>query len=180
MIQLFCSFCGRSKDEVAKLIAGPRAYVCNECVAGVSKVAELSARGTCSFCGQTDHPISLSAKETRMCVACIELCEEILDEGVEERRRKARELADKYSIPWVDLRAKLIAPETLARVPRDFAVAHNLIPIECVPPFLIVVLADPTQLDAIRELERVTGLRVQLAIAPTEVIERAISERYSA
>ena len=27
-----CSFCGKSQDEVAKLIAGPGAYICNECI----------------------------------------------------------------------------------------------------------------------------------------------------
>jgi ATP-dependent Clp protease ATP-binding subunit ClpX len=29
---LFCSFCGKSQGEVKKLIAGPGAYICNECV----------------------------------------------------------------------------------------------------------------------------------------------------
>ncbi|SES95828.1 ATP-dependent Clp protease ATP-binding subunit ClpX [Thorsellia anophelis DSM 18579] len=29
---LFCSFCGKSKNEVRKLIAGPSVYICNECV----------------------------------------------------------------------------------------------------------------------------------------------------
>jgi ATP-dependent Clp protease ATP-binding subunit ClpX len=29
---LFCSFCGKSQHEVKKLIAGPAAYVCDECV----------------------------------------------------------------------------------------------------------------------------------------------------
>lgn len=30
---LFCSFCGKSQHDVAKLIAGPNSvYVCNECV----------------------------------------------------------------------------------------------------------------------------------------------------
>jgi len=28
-----CSFCGRTQDEVKRLIAGPNAYICNECVA---------------------------------------------------------------------------------------------------------------------------------------------------
>ncbi len=28
----FCSFCGKSKNEVQKLIAGPSVFVCNECV----------------------------------------------------------------------------------------------------------------------------------------------------
>ncbi|MCC8463934.1 hypothetical protein J8V44_05460 [Photorhabdus bodei] len=30
---LYCSFCGKKQDEVAKLIAGPSVYICNECVA---------------------------------------------------------------------------------------------------------------------------------------------------
>lgn len=30
--QLFCSFCGKTQEEVKKLIAGPSVYICNECV----------------------------------------------------------------------------------------------------------------------------------------------------
>lgn len=30
---LFCSFCGKSQEEVRKLIAGPAVYICDECVA---------------------------------------------------------------------------------------------------------------------------------------------------
>ncbi|MCX7817105.1 MAG: ATP-dependent Clp protease ATP-binding subunit ClpX [Syntrophales bacterium] len=29
---LFCSFCGRSQNEVNKLVAGPSAYICDECI----------------------------------------------------------------------------------------------------------------------------------------------------
>ena len=29
---LYCSFCGKSQNEVRKLIAGPNVYVCDECV----------------------------------------------------------------------------------------------------------------------------------------------------
>src|SRR6266511_3978838 len=29
---LVCSFCGKSKDEVSKLIAGPTVYICDECI----------------------------------------------------------------------------------------------------------------------------------------------------
>ncbi|MCX8110447.1 MAG: ATP-dependent Clp protease ATP-binding subunit ClpX, partial [Syntrophorhabdaceae bacterium] len=31
-IKLHCSFCGKSQDEVKKLIAGPMVYICDECV----------------------------------------------------------------------------------------------------------------------------------------------------
>jgi ClpX C4-type zinc finger len=29
---LYCSFCRKDKDSIAKLIAGPGVYICNECV----------------------------------------------------------------------------------------------------------------------------------------------------
>lgn len=29
---LFCSFCGKTQDEVKKLVAGPTAYICDECI----------------------------------------------------------------------------------------------------------------------------------------------------
>jgi ATP-dependent Clp protease ATP-binding subunit ClpX len=31
-IEILCSFCGKSQDEVKKLIAGPTVYICNECI----------------------------------------------------------------------------------------------------------------------------------------------------
>ena len=30
--KLSCSFCGKSQDDVKKLIAGPSVYICYECV----------------------------------------------------------------------------------------------------------------------------------------------------
>ena len=30
--KLSCSFCGKTQDDVKKLIAGPSVYICNECV----------------------------------------------------------------------------------------------------------------------------------------------------
>lgn len=31
-VSLFCSFCGKNQKEVRKLIAGPKVYICNECI----------------------------------------------------------------------------------------------------------------------------------------------------
>ena len=30
--KLKCSFCGKTQDQVKKLIAGPEVYICDECV----------------------------------------------------------------------------------------------------------------------------------------------------
>src|SRR5207244_3967408 len=65
---MVCSFCGKPPAEVAKLIAGPKVYICDKCVgaaervlrgeavdarngSGMSRVAAASG-GRCSFCGR--------------------------------------------------------------------------------------------------------------------------------
>jgi ATP-dependent Clp protease ATP-binding subunit ClpX len=38
--ELVCSFCGKSQDEVKKLIAGPSVYICDECVCLCSEIIQ--------------------------------------------------------------------------------------------------------------------------------------------
>ena len=35
---LRCSFCRKSEAEVSKLVAGPRAYICDDCVAVATRI----------------------------------------------------------------------------------------------------------------------------------------------
>ena len=37
---LHCSFCGKSQHEVKKLIAGPNAFICDECVGLCTDIIE--------------------------------------------------------------------------------------------------------------------------------------------
>jgi ATP-dependent Clp protease ATP-binding subunit ClpX len=41
--RLRCSFCGKSRDRVAKLIAGPGVYICNECIDLCNRILEEEA-----------------------------------------------------------------------------------------------------------------------------------------
>jgi ATP-dependent Clp protease ATP-binding subunit ClpX len=36
--RLACSFCGKSAAEVSKLVAGPKVYICDACVAAASRI----------------------------------------------------------------------------------------------------------------------------------------------
>jgi ATP-dependent protease Clp ATPase subunit len=36
--KLACSFCGKRASEVNKLVAGPKVYICDECVATASRI----------------------------------------------------------------------------------------------------------------------------------------------
>ena len=35
-----CSFCGKTQDQVRKLIAGPNVYICDECVEICAEIVE--------------------------------------------------------------------------------------------------------------------------------------------
>jgi hypothetical protein len=104
-----CSYCGRSREECAKLIAGPGVFICERCVAHAGKLAAgaavedraevpmlLEPSGSevrCSFCGKEARQVQrlvasgLAAapggkygQGTRICDECLALCEEILAE----------------------------------------------------------------------------------------------------
>ena len=60
-----CSFCGRMQDEVKRLIAGPNAYICNECVNICAELIEEeteSAENTERFALEGDLPTPAEMK----------------------------------------------------------------------------------------------------------------------
>jgi ClpX C4-type zinc finger len=44
--RLACSFCGKSAAEVSKLVAGPKVYICDACVAIASRIIDDSTGAT--------------------------------------------------------------------------------------------------------------------------------------
>jgi ATP-dependent protease Clp ATPase subunit len=42
--RLACSFCGKGAADVAKLVAGPKVYICVECVAVASRIMKGDGR----------------------------------------------------------------------------------------------------------------------------------------
>lgn len=51
-----CSFCGKNKDQVKKLIAGPSVYICNECVSLCSEILDESPSKKSLFKGEIPNP----------------------------------------------------------------------------------------------------------------------------
>ena len=43
--QLRCSFCRRSESQVAKLVAGPRVYICDACVEEAARIMAEAGDG---------------------------------------------------------------------------------------------------------------------------------------
>ena len=47
--QLKCSFCGKSQDQVRKLVAGPGVYICDECIELCNEIIEEELGGEEDF-----------------------------------------------------------------------------------------------------------------------------------
>ena len=44
---LRCSFCGKTQDEVKKIIAGPSVYICDECIELCNDIIEEEWQRKC-------------------------------------------------------------------------------------------------------------------------------------
>jgi ClpX C4-type zinc finger len=105
-----CSFCGRSREECAKLIAGPGVFVCDRCVARATRLSvggvavadwteapmrlePSDSQATCSFCGKQARQVGFLVagrppaarggkfgQDARICDECLDLCLAILAE----------------------------------------------------------------------------------------------------
>lgn len=88
-----CSFCEKKQYDVAKLIAGPSVYICNECIGSctdalatgestgkITMIIDKTAEERCSFCGKKPMEVVriVGGPAARICNECIKICHEIL------------------------------------------------------------------------------------------------------
>ena|SRR5579884_3380066 len=79
---LTCSFCGKDRTVVAKLVRGPDVNICNECIdrndAFDAVHPQVALR--CSFCGKGRSRVKrmFAAAKAQMCGECLELAREIV------------------------------------------------------------------------------------------------------
>lgn len=66
-LNLCCSFCGKSQGDVRKLMAGPRAYICNECIKVCQNLISQRTREspTAQILANTARKLALDLKRAR-------------------------------------------------------------------------------------------------------------------
>jgi hypothetical protein len=100
-----CSFCGKSQDEVRKLIAGPTVYICDECIdlcndiiaeevdqeeqlqGPSSPVSSLNTPTWCRVCRlpkPAEEVVAVSELGFFVCRRCIDLIRAATDEAAPE------------------------------------------------------------------------------------------------
>jgi len=95
---------------------------------------------------------------------------------------KAEELAQAISIqlnfPLIDLKRHMVHPDALRLIPEDIARKHTLIPLDVIGDSLVVVMADPEDIQTIEDLKVQTEMRIEVAVGVPADIEWAIDLNY--
>jgi len=103
---------------------------------------------------------------------------------VEQRFVNADDLAAMLSIqmnlPYIDLKRHTIQPDALKLIPEFLARKYNILPLDIVDDALIVVMADPEDIQAINDIVAQTGNNVSPAIGIPNDIREAINLNYKA
>ncbi|MBM3132296.1 MAG: type II/IV secretion system protein, partial [Chloroflexi bacterium] len=92
----------------------------------------------------------------------------------------ATALSIQMNVPLIDLKRHSIQPQALRLIPEELARKYTLIPLDIVDNFLIVVMADPTDIYAIEDLQTQAKMSVEPMLGVAPEIEQAINLHYRA
>lgn len=87
-----------------------------------------------------------------------------------------REIARHYNMEVTDLANMILPVNLLKSVPRAIIEKHNVIPVHVTNDVITVAMSDPTDYEALDELQFVTGKKVETTLATRDSIKRAITE----
>ncbi len=100
-----------------------------------------------------------------------------LQAAVEEER--ARELAERYRLDYVDMGSFVIDPELLRSIPADLMLRYRFVPRRRDGEALEVVVSDPTDLPMIDELSLLLGTPVTVTVGTPSAIDAILARSES-
>jgi len=87
-------------------------------------------------------------------------------------------LADRLSLQYVREVERLLNPEVLLKVPSEFALRHQVLPLQQENGTLVVATADPLNVSALDDLRLLVNGEVRPVLAPASEIAEAIEQFY--
>lgn len=86
----------------------------------------------------------------------------LLTHGYVDESKIAQCLCTQFGFPYLPLNAYQVLPQIIKLLPVDIAEKYFMIPVDKVGNILTVVMADPLNTKAIKEVEEITGLKIQI------------------
>jgi type IV pilus assembly protein PilB len=93
---------------------------------------------------------------------------------LQSERDRARQLAERYRFPFVDLDTQRIDPELFRRIPAELMFRFNFVPLEERDRELVVAVADPGQVLHSDELPLLLGKKLVLQVATPKQISNLL------
>ena len=90
----------------------------------------------------------------------------------------ARTLSLQFNVPLIDLKWHEIQPQALELVPAELARKHKLVPLDIIGDFLLVVMADPKDIQALSKVAQYTGMKIMRSMALPDQVQQAIENSY--
>jgi len=108
------------------------------------------------------------------------LGEYVVAEGLVTPADLAMALSLQLNVPFIDLKRHAVQPQALDLVPEEYARQRVLIPIDIAGDALVVVMADPGNIQVLEDLKTRAKMAIQPAIGVPSDIHEAINRHYRA
>jgi type IV pilus assembly protein PilB len=108
------------------------------------------------------------------------LGEVLVQSGLLDERSIAAVLAEQFGLEVVDFRHQRPDPDALSAIPESLARGLLAVPVTATSKKLVVVVADPGYPGLVDELAHASGRDIELKVAPTSEVRRAIDQSYRA
>jgi type II secretion system protein E len=87
-------------------------------------------------------------------------------------------MADRLGLQYVRDVERLLNPEVLLKVPSEFALRHQVLPLQQEDGVLVVATADPLNISALDDLRLLVNAEIRPVLAPASEIAEAIEQFY--
>lgn len=203
---LNCSFCGKSRADVKKLISGPGVYICDECVCMSADILgemppggrqiSLDALTIQRFLQEYGRPPDsmtigelLDVYEAQSLILRTKVRKPakviapqlpptvVSPPGISEQELTAF-LSRQYSVPAIDLDSFEIPEDVAVLVPEEVCRKHKLIPVNLAGVSLIIAMADPSNIYAVDDVKFITNYNVEIVLASESAIMAAVNRHW--
>lgn len=98
--------------------------------------------------------------------------------GYAKEEEIAQVLTVQYGYPYLPLQSYEVSDEIIKMVPENVCKQYNLIAIDKIGNLLTITMSNPLNVQAVEDVEMLTGCKVQVFISTMTDINNAISKYY--